>query len=659
MAKHWILCACLWLLALTALPRAARADDGPVSIRGVISTTPVPRGASADIILQLAIDPEYHIQSAAPHDPSLIPTTVSIAPAAGLTFGQPQFPVAAELPVPAGLPGPPTIAAYRGTVYLKVPVTVAADAALGARTLEVSVQSQACTDKMCLPPDTTVVKIPLTIAAAGAATEQTDHTLIAAANQQPYATAATQSPPPAPAAPAAPSGAEPAPPAPISAAAADQQLALINARDYRPGNSQEQTYSIGWLILLGLVGGAILNIMPCVLPVIPLKVLGLVQQAHGDRRLALLHGLSFSAGVITLFIALAVVLKAFGLFYGQQFQSPAFLLTMALLVVALGLSMLGVWTINPPQALYTLTPAFPVEHLPNQSPGPAQSSALSPQHSSHLASFTNGLMATLLATPCSAPYLGGVLAWAFGRPMWVTALALGWVGVGMSLPYLILAAFPKLLAKVPRAGRWSELLKQGLGIVMLGVAVYLITLLPNVALWPWAMLGAVVVGMVCWAWGQIPSLSMSLAKIWSIRTVAVALGVVLGAGLWVLGARAASAADSNLWQPFSVEALDAGLKSGRPVVIDWTADWCINCHALEALVLSSADVRTEFAASNAILLKADLSRDNPPASALNAKLGGKSIPVLAIFSPTHPFEPVVLRDGYTRSRVVDELRHAH
>ncbi|HVX83595.1 MAG TPA: cytochrome c biogenesis protein CcdA [Phycisphaerae bacterium] len=646
MATRWFLCASLCLLALIALPRAARADDGPVSIRGIVSTTPVPRGASAEIILQLAIDPEYHIQSAAPHDPSLIPTTVSIAPAAGLTFGRPQFPVAAELPVPAGLPGPPTIAAYRGTVYLKVPLTVASDAALGARTLEVSVQSQACTDKMCLPPDTTVVKIPLTIAAAGAAAEQTDHTLIAAANQQPYASA-----------PAAPSPATPGPvadtPPALGAPSDAHQLALIDARAYHPGNAQEQSYSITWLILLGLVGGAILNIMPCVLPVIPLKVLGLVQQAHGDRRLALLHGLSFSAGVITLFIALAVVLKAFGLFYGQQFQSPAFLLAMALLVVALALSMLGVWTINPPQAIYRIGSSAPAND-----PAITRDYRAPHARSAHLASFTNGLMATLLATPCSAPYLGGVLAWAFGRPMWVTALALGWVGAGMSLPYLILAAFPKLLAKVPRAGRWSELLKQALGIVMLGVAVYLITLLPNVALWPWAMLAAVVVGLVCWAWGQIPTLSMSSARIWSIRTAALIVGAALGAGLWVVGARAVYAPDANVWQPFSVQALDAGLQSGRPVVVDWTANWCINCHALEAFVLSSTDVRSQFAASNALLLKADLSRDNPPASALNAKLGGKSIPVLAIFSPNQPLAPVVLRDGYTRARVVDELRRA-
>lgn len=651
MAARWMVL--VWVLVVGLCAAGARADDGPVAVRGVVSVAPVARGSDAQIVLELKIDGEYHVQSATPHDPNLIPTTVSVAPAAGLTFGVPRFPVASELPVPAGVPGPRTIAAYRGTVYVQVPVHVAEDAALGPRTAEVTVQTQACTDKMCLPPDSTVVKIPLTVAEAGTAGAETDPALLAAARQQPYADNSAGVPPPRH-------------PAPISAPSdtgngpsAQEQRALIEARAYHPSNSQEQTYSIGWLIVLGLVGGAILNIMPCVLPVIPLKVLALVQQAHGDRRVALLHGLSFSAGVITLFVALAVALKGFGLFYGQQFQSPAFLMVMALVVVALALSMLGVWTINPPQVVYRIGADAP----PAPAGGPldyrkgdvAARHALSP----HLVSFSNGLMATLLATPCSAPYLGGVLAWAFGRPMWVTALALGWVGVGMSLPYLFLAAFPQLLARVPRAGRWSELLKQGLGIVMLGVAVYLITLLPNVDLWPWAMMAAVVVGLVCWGWGQIPTLSMSAAKVWGIRAGTVAVGVALGVCLWVLGARATAASDTGAWQPFSVAALDDALQQGRPVVVDWTADWCTNCHVLEALVLSSDPVRSEFAASKAVLLKADLSRDNPPASALNAKLGGQSIPALAIFSPDHPLAPVVLRDGYTRERIIAELRQAH
>jgi thiol:disulfide interchange protein DsbD len=281
----------------------------------------------------------------------------------------------------------------------------------------------------------------------------------------------------------------------------------------------------------------------------------------------------------------------------------------------------------------------------------------------YLGSFGNGLMATLLATPCSAPYLGPVLAWALVQPAWLTALALGLVGIGMSVPYLVLAAFPALLNRIPRAGRWSELLKQGLGIAMLGVAVYLMFLVPNVKLWLWVMLGSVVVALVCWAWGQIPTPNMPSRRVWTIRLSAILMGAILGTGLYTVGksvtersgSTAAVIAGEGQWIPFNVALLDAALAEGRPVVVDWTADWCINCHVLEATVLSKDSVQNAFQSSNALLLKADLSVDNPPATALNRKLGGEAIPVLAVFSPSRPLEPVVLRDSYTQARVVEEV----
>jgi thiol:disulfide interchange protein DsbD len=325
---------------------------------------------------------------------------------------------------------------------------------------------------------------------------------------------------------------------------------------------------------------------------------------------------------------------------------------MALFVIALALSMLGVWTINPPQAVYNVDTS----------------------HGGYMGSFTNGLMATLLATPCSAPYLGGVLGWALVQPTLVTALMLALVGVGMSLPYLILAAFPQALARVPRAGRWSELLKQGLGIVMLGVAVYLITLIPNVTMWPWVLLGTVVLGLVCWGWGQIPTASMEVGTIWTIRFVVLLVGIGMGFGIYTMAQRVVTTTQNvtgadqqtavlpneanGQWIPFNVALMDAALKDGRPVVVDWTADWCINCRSLEAFVLSAQSVQDEFRNSRAVLLRADLSQDNPPASAFNEKLGGHAIPVLAIFSPGRPLDPVVLRDSYTPARVVTELNNS-
>ena len=185
---------------------------------------------------------------------------------------------------------------------------------------------------------------------------------------------------------------------------------------------------------------------------------------------------------------------------------------------------------------------------------------------------------------------------------------------------------------------------------MIGVAVYLITLITNVTLWPWVFFGGVIVGLTCWAWGQIPTFSMSAGRIWSIRGQAVMVGLLLSGSLYALAVRTAAPRNvmrrragvvrlpnqaTTQWLPFNIALLDEALRQKRPVVVDWTADWCINCRVVEAVVLRNGEVQQGFLANNAVLLAADLSDDNPAADALNRKLGSAAIPVLAIFSPAH------------------------
>lgn len=638
-----------------------------VTARAVASVEPLLPGKTAEVGVEITIEHGWHLQSATAPRP-YIATRLVVSPAEGLTFGSVRYPEALEIPAPAALGGG-TLSVYEGTVHLLVPVTVEETAAPGTREVALSLTVQACDDKSCLPPRTIAIKVPVRIGAAGEAQREVEPALFTAARNQKFANV-----------PGAAGGPTTLPVgggtviaggggnyAGVTLLSDNQQVALIREREYKPFNQQELSYSIWGIVLLALVGGMILNVMPCVLPVIPLKVLSLVQQAHGDRRLAVMHGLTFSAGVVALFVALAIVLRTFGLFYGQQFQSPAFLVVMAFFVVALALSMLNVWTIQPPQVLYEVDAKIATAAAGGEGSLNYAGPGVNHGHKhAYLGSFGNGLMATLLATPCSAPYLGPVLAWALVQPAWLTALALALVGVGMSVPYLVLAAFPGLLNRIPRAGRWSELLKQGLGIVMLAVAVYLIFLVPNVKLWPWVMLGAVVVALVCWAWGQIPTPQMARGRVWGIRIGALVVGMVLGLGLYGMakgvGERTGTAGvlvgGDGQWVPFNVALLDAALAEGRPVVVDWTADWCINCHVLEAAVLAKEPVQKSFREAGALLLKADLSVDNPPATALNRKLGGEAIPALAIFAPERPLEPVVLRDSYTQARVMAEVTKA-
>jgi suppressor for copper-sensitivity B len=664
----------------------SRGSGEKVTARAAVSADPLVPGKDAEIGVEVRIDPRYHIQSAYA-EKGLIAAALEVKPVSGLTFGKVHYAKAKDIAAPPGN-DTPTLSVYEGTVYFLVPVTVNADAAPGERTVELSLTSQACDDKTCDAPTTKQLKVPVKIAAAGANQSSPDAALFEAAHKQefgPLLSASTTTKPDNVTTTTSVTALPAGPGRPVHLLSTEEQLALIAQRNYQPFNAAEHEHSVAAIFLLALVGGLILNVMPCVLPVIPLKALSLVQQAHGDRRLAVVHGLAFTAGVITLFIALAVLLRGFGLFYGQQFQSPVFLITMTMFVVALALSMLGVWTINPPQIVYKADAIFSEAasggsgmQVPPTA-GIDYAGPATPQHRSpaaaYVGSFGNGLMATLLATPCSAPFLGGVLAWALVQPAWLTAIALATVGLGMSLPYLLLAIFPGLLSRFPRAGRWSELLKQGLGIVMLGVAVYLVTLVPNVQLWPWVLIGGVVTALACWGWGQIPSPAMNPARIWTIRIIVLAIGLLLGLGVYKVGAAIArsntammarASSDSVIlpekftgeWLPFNVALVDEALKDGRPVVVDWTADWCPNCHALEALVLSREAVQQAFAGRNAVLLRADLSADNPPATALNHKLGGEAIPVLAIFSPSRPTEPVVLRDSYSQARVIGEVTGA-
>lgn len=618
---HILLRFCFLALALLlAAAQHAQAQTPTVDVTATLKPSPLIAGRDAAIVVTVNVPPGLHIQSRTPYDAYLVAMQIKVNAAPAITVDAPQYPKPKDIPAPPGASSQPMLSVYEGRVSVRIPLHVAADAAAGdsPRTIDLSVRTQACDDQSCFAPATAKISLPAPILPASAA-----------------------------APPAAP-------------------------LHYFAANAAEGALAWWQLLLFALAGGAILNIMPCVLPVIPLKVMALIQQAHGRRKTAILHALVFASGIVTLFVLLGLALGLYGLatgttvVYGQQFQSTAFLLTMALIVLALALSMLGVWTITPPTAVYN---------------------ADQPR-SGYAGSFMSGLLATLLATPCSAPYLGPVLAWAFTQPLLVAVLVLALVGVGMAIPYVVLAAFPAGLDKLPRTGRWSELLKQFLGLILLGVALYLISTIPNPALWPWAMLSALLVAMACWAWGQIPTPNWPRPRLWTFRTILllltaalilIAQHLLLPAGLAAANPDASSGGgttstspaapppsttaatpDSALlpWQPFSLAALQRGLADHRIVIIDWTATWCINCRVVEATVLDSDPVQQAFREKNVLLLKADISSPNPAAEKLMQDLGSRSIPFLAIFSPARPQSPVVLRDLYSRDRVLREVQAA-
>jgi thiol:disulfide interchange protein DsbD len=591
---------------------------------------------TAELRLSVTVIPGYHLQSHHPLDKFLVPADATISPTPGISFGKARYPEAKLIPASAQITSIGKLAVYEGHFIITVPCRILANAPNGAAGIHAALTFQACNAQSCLPPQT--LKLTTTL--------QIKNTTSAAAGPISGSTAPT----------AGNSSTAIAPLSHSQNSSAVEALQEIKSLHYHV----KSTHAPLWqLILFALLGGMILNVMPCVLPVIPLKVLAMVQQAHGSRKMAVVHALVFSAGIVSLFLILAIVMGIYrattgqALTYGMQYQHPAFLIATALIVLALALSMLGVWTIQAPRAVY----------------------AVENTHGGLAGAFGMGLLATLLATPCSAPFLGVMLTWALVQPTAVIVLFFSLIGIGMAWPYVLLAAFPAWLSKIPRAGRWSEIVKEALGLVMVAVAVYLLLSTENRGQIAAGFVLAVILAIVCWGWGRLPDVNMPAGRIWGIRLGFLAGGVLAGAlylmysgGLDGYVTDAANANSMNVdtaargsfrvnhWQNFDLAGMNAALRSGHPVVVDFTAPWCINCRFVKATVLDSQAVRHAFGQARAVLLSADI--DQRISKALWIKLGGRAIPYLAILSPRHPLSPAILRDIYTQTDVIDDVHAA-
>ena len=589
------------------------------------------------IVIHLAVAAGYHIQSHHPLENFLIPASVKLLPSTGIIFGAAHYPAAVIIPVSRQITRQGKLSVYEGRFNITVPFKALDTATVGRREITAQLTFQACNDQSCLMPRSVHLRTLLRITPAQGIP------LATSPSKKPWAVAVTH---------LAKGGAGPAHTRNGGAAVA-REIQKINARPYQVSQMHEPVWL---LILFALLGGLILNVMPCVLPVIPLKVLAMVQQAHGSRPRAVRHALVFAAGIVSLFLILAIAMGIYRaatgqtLTYGMQFEHPWFLIAIALVVLALALSMLGVWTIQPPRSLYAI----------NTSGGGLAGA------------FGTGLLATLLASSCSAPFLGVMLAWALLQPTWIVALFFALIGIGMAWPYVLLAAFPALLDRIPHAGRWSELLKEALGLVMVGVAVYLLLSTQDRSQIVVGFGLAVILAMVCWGWGRWPDGNMGGRQIWMIRGGFVGAGIIAGALFigWMGGIQggeisspAAGVGDLysrtfqvNRWQTVTLGRMDAALAAGHPVLIDFGAPWCINCKFIKATVLDAPAVRKVYAQTGAVLLSADI--DQPVPKALWLKFGGRAVPYLAILSPHRPLSPEILRDLYTQREVIRDIHAA-
>lgn len=611
-------------LVLPSAPSAAPAatgeytDSPQVTIRGTVEPQVAAPGSRVTVRLSGEPKAGWHLYGLEPRDPDLVSKPTLIVPLAPQGW-KTTAPQASKQPVEKlsdVLPGE-IVRYYEGPVEWTFEIEVPFDASAGTHEIVGLIGFQVCMDDRCDLPRAARFSAPLTVGPQTVPGQQP--LAFAKASYRETAEAAVDpSRIPQFAAPAAPTPTLPA----IGGAPPAFQVETLNA----------QSNSLWMVLALSFVAGSLLNVMPCVLPVIGLKILGFVQQA-GEHRLRILTlNLWYSAGLMSVFMALATLAVFLGQGWGQQFQSATFNIVLLSIVWVCALSFLGVWEIP--------IPGFAASHTANQlamKEGP-------------MGAFSKGILTTLLATPCAGPLLIPQLTWALGQPAYVAYAAFGAVGLGMAFPYLLIGAFPRLIAWLPKPGAWMDTFKQAMGFVLLGTVAFFFSFLQKDFLVPTFIL---LVGLWagCWWIGRTP-FTAELGK----RLAAYAVGgaVALVVGLFAFGKLDfSSPADKLAWQPFSRERLDSLLAEGKTVMVDFTADWCATCIANKKFTYDTAATKQLLESRGVVALLADKTEDVPEIDALLRELGNTThaIPFLAFFSGSQPQKALVVDGVVTHGTV--------
>jgi thiol:disulfide interchange protein DsbD len=398
-------------------------------------------------------------------------------------------------------------------------------------------------------------------------------------------------------------------------------------------------------LFFGFLGGFILNLMPCVLPVISLKIFGFIQHAGQSRRRIVRSGLAFVAGIFAWFIGLAlllIVLKSAGreITWAFQFTNPWFVLVMSAVVLVFALNLFGVFEISLPQRANRSLLGW------TASEGDA-------------GSFFQGVFATVLATPCTAPFLGTALGFAFTQSGWTILIMFIAIAAGMGFPYLLLSAQPAWLRLLPKPGAWMERVKQLMGFFLLATLLFLLWVIGaergvEAIIWTACLLLAL--SLACWMKGSflVPTASRTTRLI----VLVLMLVLVIGTG-WYFGEKFAATKLTGAtplagdWQPFTPERLQSELDQGHTVFVDFTAAWCLTCKFNEATVLESSAVREAFQRRGIIKIKADWTNADPAITKILKQFGRPGVPLYVLYPAGK--SPVVFPELLTQSIILDKL----
>jgi thiol:disulfide interchange protein DsbD len=387
--------------------------------------------------------------------------------------------------------------------------------------------------------------------------------------------------------------------------------------------------------------------MPCVLPVISLKIFGFIQHAGQSRGRILRSGLAFIAGIFAWFVGLAlllIVLKSLGreITWAFQFTNPYFVLFMSAVVLVFALNLFGVFEISLPQSANRGLLGWTARE------GDA-------------GSFFQGVFATVLATPCTAPFLGTALGFAFTQSGWMILVMFLAIAAGMSSPYLLLSAQPAWLGLLPKPGAWMERVKQLMGFFLIATLLFLLWVIgaergSEAIIWTACFLLAL--SLACWMKGAfiVPAASRTTRLV----TVVLILGIVSGSGAYFIGekfmATKIASGETPLagdWRPFTPERLQSEMAQGHTVFVDFTAAWCLTCKFNEATVLESNAVREAFQSRGIIKFKADWTNADPAITKILKQFGRPGVPMYVLYPAGKA--PIVFPELLTQSIILDKL----
>lgn len=395
-------------------------------------------------------------------------------------------------------------------------------------------------------------------------------------------------------------------------------------------------------MLFGFLAGIVMNVMPCVLPVLGIKIISFTEARENSRKKALLKSLVFSAGMLSVFMILASLASFANFSWGQQFQNPKVLVGIITVIVIFSLGMFDFFMILVPNSISSM--------------GNVKRNGLA-------GDFLNGMFATILATPCSGPLLGATLAWTLTQQPLVIFTIFTSIGLGMAFPYVLFSTSRTLSGIVPRPGKWMNDFKHLMGFILLGFAIYLMIGLPQDMVV--STVGLCLVLAFCISiythYAPFGSTLKRKSIVALIALIVAFSGLYLNFGILyktVSSDRVISTGDeSEEWKEFSLELLNEAHERKQNVIIDFTANWCVNCQFNKVTVLHTSKINELIKKKNIVAIRADLTRPNPQIESLLHHLGSRSVPFLAVFSGDKPYQPIIMRDLINKKSLVDVLEN--